>query len=210
MKKYVYVDYENMNNLKDYPKIDGKYFFFIGAKQTSIPKSLVFASNESEVEWIEIEGSGKNALDFHIAYYLAKNDTEKDIMHYVLSKDKGFDPLISSINKNHNSKIVKRIISLNDLSSNATKNIENVNTKEQDLILGKYEKVLKNLKGIAKNKRPKSESKLKAHIQSFSKNENWADNDIQNIIDELYRKRNISKGGNNRISYSIWLGNKNV
>ena len=203
MKKYVYVDYENMNNLKDYPKIDGKYFFFIGAKQTSIPKSLVFASNESEVEWIEIEGSGKNALDFHIAYYLAKNDTEKDIMHYVLSKDKGFDPLISSINKNHNSKIVKRIISLNDLSSNATKNIENVNTKEQDLILGKYEKVLKNLKGIAKNKRPKSESKLKAHIQSFSKNENWADNDIQNIIDELYRKRNISKGGNNRISYSI-------
>ena len=203
MKKYVYVDYENMNSLKDYPKIDGKYFFFIGAKQTSIPKSLVFASNESEVEWIEIEGSGKNALDFHIAYYLAKNDSEKDVMHYVLSKDKGFDPLISSINKNHNSKIVKRIISLNDLSSTATKSIENTNSKEQDIILGKYEKVLKNLKGIAKNKRPKSESKLKSHIQSFSKNENWADSDIQNIIDELYRKRNISKGANNRISYSI-------
>ena len=72
MKKYVYVDYENMNNLKDFPKIDGKYFFFIGAKQTSIPKSLVFASNDSNVEWIEIEDYEKNALDFHIAYYLMK------------------------------------------------------------------------------------------------------------------------------------------
>ena len=42
MKKIVYVDYENMNNIKSLPKIDGKYFFFIGAKQTTIPKSLVF------------------------------------------------------------------------------------------------------------------------------------------------------------------------
>lgn len=33
MKKYIYVDYENMNNLKNFPKIDGKYFFFIGEKQ---------------------------------------------------------------------------------------------------------------------------------------------------------------------------------
>lgn len=203
MKKYVYVDYENMNNLKDFPKIDGKYFFFIGAKQTSIPKSLVFASNDSTVEWIEIEGSGKNALDFHIAYYLAKNDTNTDVIHFILSKDKGFDPLISSINRNHGSKIVKRIISLTDINSSSTKNVENTSTKEQNIILAKYEKVLKNLKGIAKSKRPKSESKLKAHIQSFAKSDNWSDNEIQNIIEELYRKRNISKGANNRISYSI-------
>lgn len=203
MKKYVYVDYENMNNLKDFPKIDGKYFFFIGAKQTSIPKSLVLASNDSTVEWIEIEGSGKNALDFHIAYYLAKNDTNTDAIHFILSKDKGFDPLISSINRNHSSKIVKRIISLTDINSSSTKNVENTSTKEQNIILAKYEKVLKNLKGIAKSKRPKSESKLKAHIQSFAKSDNWSDNEIQNIIEELYRKRNISKGANNRISYSI-------
>ena len=50
MQKYIYVDYENMNNLETYPKIDGKYFFFIGANQTSIPKSLVFASNDTPVE----------------------------------------------------------------------------------------------------------------------------------------------------------------
>lgn len=202
MRKFVYVDYENMNNLKKCPKIDGKYFFFVGAKQKSIPKSLVFASNDSDVEWIEIDGTGKNALDFHIAYYLAKNDSEKDVSHYILSKDSGFDPLVSFINKKHNSKIVKRIISLNDLVVVSQKSTDMMPTKEQKEISDKYEKVLNNLKGIAKSKRPKTEAKLKAHIQAYGKDK-WSDNDIQNILDELYRKGNISKGGNNRLSYAF-------
>lgn len=202
MRKFVYVDYENMNNLKKCPKIDGKYFFFIGEKQASVPKSLVVVSNDSDVEWIEIVGSGKNALDFHIAYYLAKNDSEKDVSHYILSKDKGFDPLVSFINKKHNSKIVKRIISLNDLVVVSQKSTDMMPTKEQKEISDKYEKVLNNLKGIAKSKRPKTEAKLKAHIQAYGKDK-WSDNDIQNILDELYRKGNISKGGNNRLSYAF-------
>lgn len=202
MRKFVYVDYENMNNLKKCPKIDGKYFFFIGEKQASVPKSLVVTSNDSDVEWIEIVGSGKNALDFHIAYYLAKNDSEKDVSHYILSKDKGFDPLVSFINKKHNSKIVKRIISLNDLVVVSQKSTDMMPTKEQKEISDKYEKVLNNLKGITKSKRPKTEAKLKAHIQAYGKDK-WSDDDIQNILDELYRKGNISKGGNNRLSYAF-------
>ena len=142
-------------------------------------------------------------MDFHIAYHLAKNDSEKDVTHYILSKDKGFDPLISSINKKHNSKIVKRIISLNDLTGTLQKSADITSTKEQKEITVKYEKILNNLKGIAKSKRPKSEAKLKAYIQSYGKGDKWTDVDIQNIVDELYRKRNISKGGNNRLSYSI-------
>ena len=97
-----------MNNAKTFPKIDGKYFFFIGANQNKIPTTLAMASNESAVEFIQVESTGKNALDFYIAYYLAKKDSEKDVFHCIWSKDKGFDPLISFINKKTNSKIVKR------------------------------------------------------------------------------------------------------
>lgn len=123
MKNYVYIDYENMGNLKSLPKIDGVvYFFFLGANQQSVPKSLVLASNENEVKWIPIEGNGKNALDFHIAYYLAKNDSEPDVLHYILSKDKGFDPLIASVNKAKGSEYVKRIVNLNDIISDNAKN----------------------------------------------------------------------------------------
>lgn len=199
MKKYIYVDYENMGNIKTLPTIEGKYFFFIGDKQNSIPKSLVLASNTHKIEWVEIGGDGKNALDFHIAYYLAKNEMLEDVTHYVLSKDKGFDPLISFINKQQKTK-VKRVVSINDIPSKEVKNQEEhiANSGIQE----KCDKLIKNLESIAKNKRPKSEKTLKAHINSLFKNE-LKDNDVQKLLDHLYRSNIISKGNNNRLSYSI-------
>lgn len=195
MKKYIYVDYENMSNLKNLsPGEDRKYFFFIGAGQERIQKSLVLDSNEVCVEWIGIEGQGKNALDFYIAYFIAKNDEQKDVQHFILSKDKGFDPLISYINKRKSCEIVHRIITLDELN--------NIQGNEKD-ITQKYEKVLDNLRGIQSTKRPKGENKLKAHIHTLSKKEDWTDEEIQKIINELYRKKVISKGKNNQISYNI-------
>ena len=190
MKKYVYVDYENMGNIKSLIPIDGQYFFFIGATQTSVPKELILATNGTKVEWIGIEGSGKNALDFHIAYYLGRNILP-DVVHYILSKDKGYDPLISSINKAAKSKIAKRIISLDDLKSKEEKEqIENPN----------YKILVNKLNSIVKGNRPKSETRLKSFIQTqvFLK---MNDGDVMKLIEELYRNKIISKGLNNRISY---------
>ena len=166
MKNYVYIDYENMGNLKSFPKIDGAYFVFIGANQKTVPKSLVFATNENKVNWIEIEGSGKNALDFHIAYCLAKNDSDPEVCHYILSKDKGFDPLIAYVNKTKGAKSVKRIVSLNDITSRNAKN-ENDNTIKTQKKNENYEKLKKNLKSTEKSKRPKSKEKLKSYIQAL-------------------------------------------
>lgn len=195
MKEYIYVDYENMSNLKNLlPGEDRKYFFFIGAEQKTIPSSLAIATNKVSVEWVKIEGQGKNALDFYIAYFIAKNDEQDDVKHFILSKDKGFDPLISYINKSKSCEIVRRIITLDEL--------DDIQENEKDIIQ-KCEKVLDNLNSIQSARRPKSENKLKAHIHTFSKKENWKDEEIQKIIDELYRKKSISKGKNNRISYNI-------
>ena len=189
----VYVDYENMGNIKKLLPIDGQYFFFIGNTQNSIPKSLVMATNGIKVEWIAIEGSGKNALDFHIAYYLGKHTSEPDAMHYILSKDKGYDPLVLSINKSAKSEIVKRIISLEDLKSHDVKELaENIDPN--------YTTLVNKLNSMAKGKRPKSEKKLESFIktQVFSKMDDSA---IKKLVDELYRNKIISKGQNNRISY---------
>lgn len=200
MEKYIYVDYENMSNLKNLlPGKDKKYFFFIGANQNKIPKSLVIDSNEVCVKWIEIEGQGKNALDFYIAYFIAKNDGQKDVQHFILSKDKGFDPLISYINKKKSCEIVRRIITFDDIQENENdKNIKE-NAKR---IIQKSGKILENLKSIQSSKRPKSERSLKAHIKTCLGKDDLTDEEIQIIIDELYRKKSISKR-NNRISYSI-------
>ena len=136
---------------------------------------------------------GKNALDFHIAYYLGKKVSEPDAMHYILSKDKGYDPLVLSINKVAKNEIVKRIISLEDLKSHDIKEkVENADPN--------YTTLVNKINSMAKSKRPKSEKKLESFIktQVFSKMEDSA---IKKLIDELYRNKIISKGQNNRISY---------
>ena len=100
---YVLIDYENVQPknlaaLKDDAK--GRSFqvmVFVGANQGKIPKDLVFEMQSfgSDADYIEISGSGKNALDFHIAYYLGAlaRDGSEDHFH-VVSRDTGFDPLI--------------------------------------------------------------------------------------------------------------------
>ena len=103
---YVLIDYENVQPknlaaLKDDSK--GRSFrviVFVGVNQTKIPKDLVFEMQSfgSDAEYIEISGSGKNALDFHIAYYLGKlaKPGSEDRFHLV-SRDTGFDPLIKHL-----------------------------------------------------------------------------------------------------------------
>lgn len=193
VKKIVYVDYENMGNIKKLVPIDGYYIFFIGSTQTSIPKSLVLATNNIKVEWVAIEGSGKNALDFHIAYFLGKKDLESDTLHFILSKDTGYDPLIAFINKKAKQEIAKRIISLEDLKQ---QNVNNKPCEENP----DYRTLLNFLNSFAKVRRPKSEAKLESFIktQIFTKK---SDTEIRKLIEELYRNKVISKGVNNRISY---------
>jgi hypothetical protein len=45
-----------------------------------------------------MSGSGQNALDFHIAYYLGQlSSQDPEANFYIISKDTGFDPLIKHL-----------------------------------------------------------------------------------------------------------------
>jgi hypothetical protein len=49
-------------------------------------------------EYIQISGNGPNALDFHIAFYIGRYSLEYPDSHFhIVSKDKGFDPLIKHL-----------------------------------------------------------------------------------------------------------------
>jgi hypothetical protein len=92
------VDLENVQtvNLAKVPD-DAEVMVFYGLAQKNLPEELVVQAQPlgTRLQWIKIAGQGPNALDFHIAYYLGKTLTERPQAHCaVLSKDKGFDPLI--------------------------------------------------------------------------------------------------------------------
>ncbi|HEY5597476.1 MAG TPA: PIN domain-containing protein [Kiloniellales bacterium] len=96
---YILIDYENIQP-KNLATLDGhsaKIFVFVGANQSKLPFDLasslqVFGSN---AKYIKIGGNGSNALDFHIAFYVGQlAERDPDASFHIISKDKGFDPLI--------------------------------------------------------------------------------------------------------------------
>jgi hypothetical protein len=59
-------------------------------------KSMLLLQNKVQI--VEMSGSGINALDFHIAYYLGELVARApDAQFHVISKDKGFDPLLKHL-----------------------------------------------------------------------------------------------------------------
>ncbi len=187
MKKYIYIDFENINNLTSLVDIDGKYFIFVGASQKTINADLVLASNKKNVEWIKISGNGKNALDFHIVYTLSIHSTEKDIEHIILSKDTGFDPLLLTLREK---KIqAKRLTNLKDMNN------ESKGHPESELI----DKIISNKKKINKTNRPQSVKKLESHIKSLEKT--LDDAKAHELVEELFRRNLISSTNTSRIKY---------
>lgn len=98
----VLVDFENVHTF-DLSLLDERYeaLIFVGANQRP-PKRLAYQSRRfSRLESQYIEGGGRNALDFHIAFHLGRIfETARSTVCAILSRDKGYDPLVKYLNYN--------------------------------------------------------------------------------------------------------------
>ena len=124
---YIFVDFENVQPTsfefpKDYPF---KVIIFVGASQTKIPIELVTSMQSlgNNAEYIIISGNGKNALDFHLTFYLGKL-YEKDSNGYfhIISKDTGFDILIKHLKEKK--VLVNRYNNIDDIPALKQSNCE--------------------------------------------------------------------------------------
>lgn len=77
-----------------------KLIVFVGANQKNVPFEFAMAlqSLGKNANYQRIAGSGSNALDFHIAFYIGEF-AAKDANAYfhIISRDTGFDPLIAHL-----------------------------------------------------------------------------------------------------------------
>lgn len=99
---YVLIDHENVQpgsgSLLD--KTGVKVLVFVGASQKKIAVTLAATLQPlgTRVTYVQISSNGKNALDFHIAYYIGRLAVEDaDAVFHVVSKDTGFDPLMQHL-----------------------------------------------------------------------------------------------------------------
>jgi hypothetical protein len=194
MSKVLLIDYENVQgiNLRQIDQTGCKVHVFTGSSQSKIPIDLVSSAQAfgDRLEWIRIDGNGPNALDFHIAYYLgvqiAKCPTNE---YFILSKDKGFDPLIKHIIKGK--VICRRIGSISEIGPGKK-------AKGAD---GDYEKVVKNLIKIEKGQRPRNKRTLRQYLKTLV-SKPQTEEKVDRIIEQLFASKLVSDD-NGRLIYKI-------
>ena len=190
--KLLLVDFENVHQV-DLAHLDEHFnvIIFVGLVQKTIPIELVMSAQKlgSRVEWQRVEGNGSNALDFYIACHLGRVLEKSPTQHcIVLSKDKGFDPLLRHLNKNGLK--CKRINSLLELEP------ESAAAEEPN-----YKRVLDQLGKTEKKLRPRKRTTLSTYI-SFVFQNNIPQADVDRIIDIFFANKLISEA-NNRIIYEF-------
>jgi hypothetical protein len=98
----VLIDFENVQ-----PKALGRLVpgttrikVFLGQHQTKVLLDLVKALQPfgADAEYIQIQGTGPDAVDFHIAFYIGEIGAHApDTRFQIISKDRGFDPLVKHL-----------------------------------------------------------------------------------------------------------------
>lgn len=99
---YVLIDYESVQPTS-VAVLEQEFFkviIFVGERQAKV--SIDVASSLQRLgpkaTYIKMAGSGPNALDFHIAFYIGQlAAVEPDAYFHIISKDTGFDPLIAHL-----------------------------------------------------------------------------------------------------------------
>jgi hypothetical protein len=96
---YYMIDFENVQPQALHRLQPGaaKIKVFLGQNQSKLLLSLVQALQPfgTDAEYIQIQGSGPDAVDFHIAFYIGVlSAADLNGEFHIISKDKGFDPLV--------------------------------------------------------------------------------------------------------------------
>lgn len=102
-KPYFLIDFENVQPkaLHQLQPGTSRIKVFLGQQQTRLMLELVQALQPfgSDAEYIAIQGSGPDAVDFHIAFYIGRlAAAELDAEFNIISRDRGFDPLVRHLN----------------------------------------------------------------------------------------------------------------
>ncbi|HUG73327.1 MAG TPA: PIN domain-containing protein [Steroidobacteraceae bacterium] len=98
-KPYLLIDFENVQpkTLDRLQPGEVRIKVFLGQHQTRLMLELVRALQPfgADAEYIAIQGSGPDAVDFHIAFYIGRlAAAEPGATFTIISRDRGFDPLV--------------------------------------------------------------------------------------------------------------------
>lgn len=202
---HVFVDFENVHKFD--PSIIGtksvSFTLLVGAKQTKMDTALVekLIEHASSVQLVRLTGEGKNALDFTLSYYLGRTVLADPTAYFhIISKDKGFDPLVDHMRSRHIH--VRRHDNFESLTFSAkpkeTRTVPKPEPAEQDDAVSR---ATTHLRKNATN-RPKKKKTLLSHLKSLlGKDAN--PKDAEDLLEKLQRRKLLTIGEKDAVIYDL-------
>jgi PIN domain len=194
---FVLVDFENVqpDNVGVLTGRSCKIKVFVGANQARIPFELARSLHAfgPDAEYIQIDGSGRNALDFHIACYLGRLVAENPgASFYVISKDTGFDLLIKHLKAQGVS--CQRSKSIPDIFESKLSTSEPVADNVDAIIANLVRR---------KTGKPKTLKTLRGTINALLKNK-LQEAELDELVEKLVN-RGVIKVANGKVQYGMTL-----
>ena len=171
---HVFIDFENVQAVDLASPIDKplSLVLLVGEKQKTLKIDLVehLLRRAAHVQLVRLGASGKNALDFALAYHLGRAvAADPTGFFHVISRDKGFDPLIAHLKQQHTRVFRHDTFSaLHTLSAKPTPPAPTpalIAAPPIAAIKDRVSEFIDNLKRNAAN-RPKRKTTLLAHLNS--------------------------------------------
>ncbi|MFS8979009.1 PIN domain-containing protein [Cupriavidus necator] len=194
------VDFENVQTI-DVQLIppDYRIAIFCGANQKSASLDLTTRLQDlgSRVQWHRVSGSGKNALDFHIAFHIGRVLERREASEFViLAKDTGYDPLVKHIGSL--GVPCKRVAVVGEIHRpSATPAIQPPRPEPtaSSTSSAELDRVKANLSKVQKNKRPRKRATLTKYVSTIFGNK-LAKAELTSLIDDIFRHKLVSEAGN--------------
>jgi hypothetical protein len=193
--EFILIDFENVQP-KNVGVLRGGSFkikVFLGASQGRVPLEMAqtLQAFGPDAEYIQIDGNGSNALDFHIAYYIGRLGAEHPGASFtVVSKDTGFDPLI-------------RHLRARGLSCRRSKSISDITPVVKPAPKSHPEKIDVVINNLTKRKasRPRTLKTLRSTIRSLFA-DRPSDEDVDRLIEQL-SGRGALKVSDGKVQYEL-------
>ena len=195
---HVFVDFENVHQI-DLSIIGAKSVYFtllIGARQKKVDAELVekLMEHASSVQLIRLTSSGKNALDFALAYHVGRAVmTDPTAYFHIVSKDKGFDPLIEQMKSRH-----LRVHRHDDFSRLTFSFCPKPPAASNGDLRAR---VLAHLRKNTKN-RPKRRKTLESHLEAFT-GHTGTKGAVGRLVQSLISAGHLSIGEKGGVTYTL-------
>jgi hypothetical protein len=202
---HVFVDFENVHQI-DASVIGTKavrFTLLLGARHTRLDVGLVekLMEHAASVQLIRLTTSGKNALDFALAYYVGREVSANPAAFiHIVSKDTGFDPLIEHLRSRHIH--AYRHDSFETLTFSGTPKAATVAPKAKTE--GQEDSLTRVLERLRKHvtNRPKKKTTLLSHLKA-NLGKDATEADAAKLLDMLCQPGHVRIGDKDAVTYHL-------